>query len=106
MIIIFGCFSNTFTNSANSSLVYTDPVGLQGVLNKNPLVLEVITSSTCLATVFNLLYYALPYNSAPVSPKSSNALINSKWSFTLLALQLCYKYAKLFYRGTTSKECN
>ena len=46
---MFGCFSNTFTSSANSFLLYTEPVGLQGVLNRNAFVLEVIAFSTCSA---------------------------------------------------------
>ena len=44
MTITCGCFANTATNPANSSLLYTDPVGLEGEQRISAFVFGVIAA--------------------------------------------------------------
>ncbi|MNY18856.1 hypothetical protein D3C86_1522630 [compost metagenome] len=50
-----GCFSNTFAKAANSSLLYTVPVGLFGEENMNNFVFGVIAASSCSGVILKLL---------------------------------------------------
>ena len=50
-MMICGCFLNTSANEANSAFVYTEPLGLHGVLKMKALVFGVIAASNCSAVI-------------------------------------------------------
>ncbi len=54
MIKISGCFANTSASNFNSSLLYTEPEGLQGDENKNNFDFGVIAASNSAALILYL----------------------------------------------------
>src|SRR5690606_5914050 len=69
MMNIFGCFSKTFTNAANSSLLYTEPVGLQGEEHMNIVDICVIASSNCSGVILKSLSIVVSINTDLPSAK-------------------------------------
>src|SRR5688500_12749779 len=67
-IYTFGNFLKTFASARNSSLLYTEPLGLQGDENMNNLVRSDNAASNCSAVILYLLSIVVGTNFTVPSP--------------------------------------